>query len=414
MNMLIRKYRFGNHVLGPLDKDFQGYLAKAYEQKSRITCACKSSKPVELYIAKLSSKGEFELRRMPGAGSSHASECAHYEPPLALSGLAQVQGQAIIEHPHAETVELKLDFALTKIPGRTPPSPSGTAQASVKSDGIKLTLRGLLHYLWHCAELNRWHPALAGKRNYGTVFKFIQVAAMGKSAKSGQLMDFLYMPEPYSPDREVASKSRRILKLGQLASQTSAGATKLGLLIGELFEIRPAQFGHQAVFKGALDQPFQINEDLYKRMLKHFKSQLTLWDQHLDHSHLVLIGTFTMDPTTGIAQLNEVAIMNVTKNWIPFDSIYELNLVDQLTKSSRSYWKSLRFNLPPKAPMANLVLTDTSGGATALCIFPPGATDQDQTELMKHLDTERQGMHVWCWLAGEQEIPALPPRLGDA
>ncbi len=175
-----RTYQLNDRVFSPDDSDFQKILANAYNNQLRPACGCCVVRPVELYVAKITNRAIYELRRMPNAGSRHARDCANYEPPLGLSGLAQVQGHAILENEQPELVELRLDFALSKIAGRTPPPPRETFAESVKSDGTKLTLRGLLHYLWHTAQLDRWYPAMEGKRGYGTMFKYVSNAAIGK------------------------------------------------------------------------------------------------------------------------------------------------------------------------------------------------------------------------------------------
>jgi len=338
----------GARRLLPTDSDFQVILGKAYAQQLRPACACRQDSPVELYVAKISARNAYELRRMPGAGTRHTSECDHYEPPEGLSGLAQVQGHAILEHLETDVVDLKLDFALSKMASRTLPTPKDTPADSVKSDGTKLTLRGLLHYLWHEAGFDKWYPAMTGKRTYGTFYKYLNHAAAGKMAKSQPLAEMLYIPEPFDAARQRESISRRMLRLTQLGGSTRA-VTKLGLVVGEVYEFRPSQFGHQLIFTNALDCPFRVNEDLYKRIVKHFEAALSVWDQHLQDTHLVLIGTFVVD-ATGMPTLNEVAVMNVTANWIPFETLFEKTLIERLTEQRRIFWKSLRFNLPLSAP----------------------------------------------------------------
>ena len=399
-----RVYQLNDRKFTPNDEDFQKILAYAYANQLRPVCGCSRLKPVTLYVAKITNRAAYELRRMPNAGSRHASGCAHYEPPLGLSGLAQVQGHAILENEQSEQIELKLDFALTRVSGRAPPTPKDTVADTVKSDGTKLTLRGLLHYLWHTAQLDRWYPAMEGKRGYATMFKYVSNAAMGKITKSQSLADKLYIPEPHHPEREDEIRRRRMLRMAQLGNN-SGGTTKLGLLIGELYELRPAQFGHHAIFKGAMDCPFRVNDDLYARMLKHFEAALSMWDQFLDETHLILIGTFTVD-ASGTPSLQEVAVMNVEKNWIPFESIYEKTLITELIAQKRVFWKCLRFNLPKSAPMANAVLTDTAASATALCILPAGASEESEDTLKKHVDSS--DMQLWFWRSGEQELPSLP------
>ena len=404
---MLKKYRIGDRILSSTDEHTQEQLGHAYASRSKIYCACNKAQPVEMYIAKISATGIYEVRRMPGDGSQHRVDCAHYEPPLGVSGLAQVRGQAILED--LNQVELKLDFSLTKLAGRAMPAPKDTPADSVKSDPTKLTLRGLLHYLWHCAGLDKWYPAMAGKRTYGAVYKYLNHAVIGKKTKADQLADLLYVPEPYDRAREAAAKSRRVLKMAQLSTKTTQGATRLGLVIGELYELRAAQFGRHAIFKGALDCPFLISDDLYKRLVKHFEAQLTMWDQNIETTHLMFIGTYKMDPV-GVPMVMECCVMVVTQNWIPFETLYELGLINALTQQGREYWKCMRFNLPQSAPMANVILTDTVGRSTAMCILPAGATQEERDALLKAVAPDKHDMDVWVWRSGEEELVALPPK----
>ncbi len=99
--------------------------------------------------------------------------------------------------------------------------------------------------------------------------------------------------------------------------------------------------------------------------------------------------------------------MNVTHNWIPFETLYEKSLIDALTQQRRAFWKCMRFNLPLTAAMANAVATDCEQ-PTALCILPPGAGQEAEEAVAKQIG-EGEDMALWYWRAGEQEMPDLPP-----
>ncbi|MCX8516620.1 MAG: DUF1173 family protein [Rhodoferax sp.] len=108
----MKTYRLGAVTLNPLEAGFQKALAEAYKAQQRPVCGCRDDVDVPLYIAKMAASNTYVLRRMPGEASRHVVGCDHFEPPAGLSGLAQVQGHAIIDTAQTETVELKLDFAL--------------------------------------------------------------------------------------------------------------------------------------------------------------------------------------------------------------------------------------------------------------------------------------------------------------
>jgi hypothetical protein len=87
--------------------------------------------------------------------------------------------------------------------------PAGGDSDSVTTHGTRLSLRGLLHYLWDQAELTRWHPGFAGKRTWGTVRKHLLLAAEDKTARGGSLQSRLYIPELFSVDQRDAINARR-------------------------------------------------------------------------------------------------------------------------------------------------------------------------------------------------------------
>jgi hypothetical protein len=70
----------------------------------------------------------------------------------------------------------------------------------------------------------------------------------------------------------------------------------------------------------------------------------------------------------------------------------------------------MRFNLPQSAPMANVILTDTVGRSTAMCILPAGATQEERDALLKAVAPDKHDMDVWVWRSGEEELVALPPK----
>ena len=177
----MRQIAIDGEVIAADSADFQTRLAEAQSRQVRPLCLCRDP-GLPLYISRVG--GRLILKRMPGTGAQHDPACASYEPPYELSGLGSVAGSAIREDLETGTTLLKLDFSLTKSAGRALPAPSATPEkGEVRSDGTKLTLRALLHYLWDQAGFNRWRPGMAGKRNWAVIRKFLLEAAEGKSSK---------------------------------------------------------------------------------------------------------------------------------------------------------------------------------------------------------------------------------------
>lgn len=374
-------------------------LLDAHTKKHRPLCMCR--KPgVPMYLAKI--EGKVHIKRMPNSGMDHSPDCESYEPPAELSGLGQVMGSAIQENPEDGITTLKLEFSLSKAPGKAPPTPSGAESDSVKTDGNKLSLRGTLNYLYEAAGFNKWTPAMRGKRNYSVFRKYFTQATDDKKTKGGSLSDALYVPEAFSVEQKDAIAQRRTLKLGKIAS--SGSSRKLMILVGEIKGFAPARYGQKVVFKHCADFPFMLNDDIYNRLHKRFAAELNLWDAFED-THLLAIATFGVG-STGVASIEEVALMICDENWIPFENTHEKELISSLIESGRSFIKGLRYNLPSTTPLASLVLTDTEPLPTAMYAIPPGASES----FTKSVDglIEESKLQSWRWAIGDEAMPAIP------
>jgi hypothetical protein len=266
-------YLIHGQRLEPEDSNFQEALAAAHASRHRPLCLCRPA-GLEMYVARLGSG--FVLKRMPDTGGEHAPECASYEPPPELSGLGDVSGSAIVEDTASGVVSLKLGFTLSKGTSRPATPAAGDGGDSVSSDGSRLRMRGLLHYLWDQGELTRWQPAFTGRRSWAVVRKHLLAAADGKVARARALSDQIYIPETFSMERRDEINDRRTARWSQAAGDGKQHRSLL-LLVGEVKEVVPARFGYKAVVKHLPDQAFMLDETIFRRMSRRFESELSRW-----------------------------------------------------------------------------------------------------------------------------------------
>ena len=355
-----------------------------------------------MYVAKFADR--HLLKRMPETGPLHDPSCDSYEPPYELSGFGHVAGSAIRENAEDGVTVLKLDFNLSKTGAKAAPATAeGVEAGSVKTDGSKLSLRALLHYLWDQAEFNRWRPRMAGKRNWAVIRKFLIEAADGKIAKGKPLGNVLFIPEMFRLDRETEITQRQTAFMTKAAASDGKRRSLL-MLIGEVKEIAPARFGHRMVVKHMPKFPFMLNEDLHRRVNVKFANELSLWGA-MPESHLIAIATFGLGPT-GLASVESIALMIVNENWIPFETTFDATLLDALTHAQASYLKGLRYNLPSKEPLASVVLTQEDATPVAMYVVPPDA-DGAHRLVLEALVADSE-MAAWVWKAGVEEMPTLP------
>jgi len=355
---------------------------------------------VEMYVARLGES--YIVKRMPETGSKHAPDCPSYEPPAEFSGLGQVLGSAITEDPATGETTLKLDFPLSKMPGRSTMPPAGGESESVASSGTRLSLRGLLHYLWDQAELTRWQPGFAGRRTWSTVRKHLLQAAENKIARGDSLRTRLYVPETFSVDQRDAINARRMAQWSQ-AIAAPGKPQHLMLLIAEVKEIVPARYGFKAVVKHVPDQAFALDEQLYRRLGRRFESALALWGA-ADDIHMVMIATFSV-AAGGIPTIVELSLMPVTRHWLPVEDGYEKQLIERLVADGRSFVKGLRYMLARDAPFVHATLLDVTNTGFRLRIAEWNERHRCAQEDSK--EDEATGSE-WIWIPADGPIPGLP------
>lgn len=163
-----------------------------------------------------------------------------FEPPYELSGLGALMGSAIQLDPTTGMAALKLEFSLSKRGSRTSPVGAGNGVAdSVNGEPRKMTLRGLLHYLWHEAGMTKWTSAWVGKRRWWNLQWHLLEAAKQMVVKGAPLSDILYIPEQFRSQNKQAIEQRRTEALVH-ALPPKSGPRPLMVLVGEVKEFASA------------------------------------------------------------------------------------------------------------------------------------------------------------------------------
>jgi len=399
-------FRIENRTFTLADGDVPKILAGAHARRERPVCLCRKPPPV-MYVARVGAR--FILKRMPNTGALHAPTCESYEPPPELSGLGELQGAAIQENIEEGVTTLRLGFGLSKQPGRTTPEASGVESDTVKSEGKKLTLRATLHYLWEQAGFHRWTPAMRDKRNWAVIRKYLMLAAQDKRAKGGGLEDMLFLPEPFRLDDKDAIARRRATKLAPLHGTSTT--QKLMIVVGEIKEIRDGRNCKIVSIRHLPDMPLVMDTKMHTKVEKRFAAEFDLVKNKEDFPgcHLMMIGTFGVNPR-GIATLEEVGLMIVNEQWVPFETDKEYYLLQALQDAERPYVKGLRYNLDREQPLAFGVISDCEPAPVALYLIPSDASGA-YTNALREL-IEQSSMPPWYWHPEIEKIPPLPERVG--
>lgn len=385
---------------------FAQAIAWAHGAHHRPRCLCLrryDERGVEMYVARLGDG--FIVKRMPNTGCRHAPDCPSYEPPAEFSGLGQVLGSAIVEDPTAGETTLKLDFSMSRMVGKHTVPADGSSSGSVTTDGTRLSLRGLLHYLWDQAELTHWQHGFAGKRSWAVVRKHLLLAAENKVARGEALRARLYIPEVFYVEEREAINARRLAQWAP-AMAVPGRPQRLMLMIAEIKEIVPARYGYKAVIKHVPDQTFLIDDQLYRRMGRRFENELGWWGS-AENLHMVVIATFGAS-AAGVPFIAELSLMPVTHHqWLPVEDSFEQQLVNTLEKEGRRFVKTLGYNLPSTECLASAVLTDLDAAPVGLFIGRHGGDVQHVEQANRDLEPNCPPP-VWVWNPQLGTVPPLP------
>jgi hypothetical protein len=388
------------------DPEFSRLLREAHGRLPRPRCLCRQN-GVEMYVAAVGTT--CIVKRMPDTGPQHALSCPSYEPPAEVSGLGTVFGSAIQVNPLDGTTSLKLDFSMSRTsacatPGAAEPLDHNDGHIAARSP--RLSMLSVLQYLWSEAGFHRWSPAMAGKRNWYVLRKYLLQAAQDKRIRGQSMCQSLLIPEPFTVnDRDAIQRRRAAAMKDCLAIDGAGSRNRLMLLLAEVKEFSPARLGKKLVVKHIPGDVFLLNEELSRKLSRRFVTELELWNVY-DGSHLLVLGTFSISKS-GVATMDAMTLMLTTPEWLPVESLYELRLIEHLVRAQRRFDKCLRYNLPLSKPLASAVLADTEV-PVALFLSPPDAPEPWDADLAR-LQTEST-MACWTWHCGHDEFPALPAR----
>ena len=309
-------YLIRGSPLGPDARQFQDALAEAYRDRGRPVCLCTPT-GAEMYVARLGT--QFILKRMPLTGELHAPDCPSSRNPLAHHSDAPLRAPGASEEPTPGTTSIRLAFPMTQN-GATAPFVASSFQVSPGEGVPSLSLGGLLHYLWNRAELTRWLPAFAGKRNWLVVRKRLLEAARLTLVGRRTLAQRLYIPELFRLDERAASNARNAATW-RSACAGSGLERRFMLVIGEVKEIMRSRGGGGRIqLKHVPERRFEVDPQTYTFMSHHFQSELSLWGMS-NQVRMMLIATFWFrDRTTRVFDLS---LMPVSAEWLPCRPLHQ-------------------------------------------------------------------------------------------
>jgi hypothetical protein len=385
------------------DPRLQDNLARVYGSPERPRCMCVSG-GVEMYIAK---HAEYVVKRMPDTGHQHHPTCPSFEPEPGTSGLGELLGEAIIEHS-PDQVEVRTDFPISRIPGRSTPRGESVADpAEVHAPRKRMSLRALLHYLYERAGFNRWYPAMEGRRNQGVLHKYLSEAARGVLLKGATLDERLYVPEPFRAELKEEIGERRRRKLALLLSPEDAVQFKMAILVGEYNGSEPTNVGRRIIVRHIPDVALYIEGKAWERVERSYGAILQARDADVVRKPRVMMAALIYAKREHVYQVDTLSMMLTTDQWIPLDGLHELPLIEALQREQRAFMKPLRYDAKTAAAFPNVLLLDCGQAPLKLHVVSAFVGAKDRAMKAKAVATG--GVSAWVWYT-DKDMPPLPER----
>lgn len=382
------------------DAALQEALARIYNTPDRARCMCKHG-GIDMYVAK---HRLYVVKRMPGTGGQHHATCSSYEPEYGQSGLGQLMGQSIIERS-PDCVELHVDFPLARAPGRAIASSVPQGLAEISATRHRMSLRAVMHFLFERAGLNRWYPAMEGKRTQAVLHRYLLDAAEEIETKGVRLSDRLYVPEQFREQQKAEIAQRRRIRLAVLRAPEDDIRFKMALVIGEYKCDEPSPFGRKVWIRHMPDAPLFIDASAWERLKRRCGDLFEARDADTKTKQRLVMCALIYAKREHVYQIDAVTVMLTTENWIPLEGIHEADFIQALTEQRRRFVKPLRYDARTAAAFPNALLLDTGAKPTPLHVVSTLMDPNDRTAKERALKAE--SVTAWVWHT-DRPMPPLP------
>lgn len=320
-------------------------LAAARAEVGHAWCEC--NHPQSKLVIRCR-QGVWHLARWPGDRIGHATTCPFRGIDPTLTGRTAYSQSAIQES--RDGVHLKIATSLTTVLGNRGRARPSEHQHGVGSNQHRLTLLGLLEYLWEESRLNEYRSGSRrwwGKCHHALISQ-VQNSFLGEQP----LSEVMYVVPSFRKQDAIRNEAAWNAFAAGLGSKNRR--SRMGLILGELKNVTVTSRGYRMRLRD-FRKPVFVTQRLWDTLTVKFQPAFA--SQVIEHGRQV--GVWVVEKTPrGHLRLSTAGIMATTQSWIPIDSGYELTMANALIEANRSFLKPLRYQ-HSDVVLPDFVLTDT-------------------------------------------------------
>jgi hypothetical protein len=394
-------------------KDPEGWQQALYalrDEHGAAVCTCNSNQELRLYPFRRF--GRVHLARYPFTGDLHAQACQFFTIEAEASGERGPVVSAINQGPDG-SLSLHLRFPLVKRldkPSQVEETDKVPSEAPRRAFMSELEM---LWLLWDRAQINHWHPGMAGKRRWGGLANALATAAGTIRTIAGRTVIIPASGPPGFYER-VDDQLREMVR----TVNAKPGVVQATVLIGEIgtYSRGPdATVFYLRKEHGAKLQLFTTHQ-AGDRILEAGVGVAAALDtpKRQDRVIGVFVAQLRLRRSAEIAgDVKFGAAMVTTSDFIPYSSDHDRRLAYGLIAQQRQFIKPLCYDRT-HGLQPTFVLNDT-GEPLPVEVWP---TDEmrDEVEITNRSITYRQRFghdQVLTWrptAEGDNSMPALPEK----
>jgi hypothetical protein len=324
-------------------------LERAKVTPGYAVCLCEThAAPLQLVIRRYGSL--LHLAGWPDDSHRHKRGCAFFKDPGVTkpAGGPDTKG-AIFATPTG--LNVKLDASLT-LRETTTGSRGSPAKPSGRASRRSASLLAFLQTLWVEAGLNQWAGS-STSRHWGQCNAQL-LAEVGTALINGaDAQDVLHIMRRFDEADRAAINAEFDAFIGRLTVEK--GTTRRGLVIGEINEVSPTQYGHALSLRQSA-RKYYASTNLIDHATRTFPHA---W-RALGDRAVRVIGLLLVERTPkGHLKLVDLAVMLCSRAFLPCDSMPEVAMANRFVAEGRDFRKPVRMS-DGDDMLPDFVLCDTA------------------------------------------------------
>lgn len=330
-------------------------------------------------------EGLYHLAVWPEDALSHDRDCTFRLRAEAETGRAGYSANAIIEKPDG-SVDISADVPLkVRVEAKNGPITRSEAPKAGGKTRAKVGMLGMLHSLWERAGLNEWRPGWT--RDWWRCRR--ELINLDGKVNGEPMEDALYCVPAWRESERGTIEAGWARFRSRLETQSAYRLR--GIVVGELKSVELSKYSYKVKLKHHM-HAFFVDKAVFERAQQSAPSAAAQFDNPGAHIIMTMVVEVTR---TGTLKGVDLSCMLTSRDFIPADSSYEMQMAEALVDSGRAFTKPLRYD--GEAEFPDFRLLDQDNECVVEVWGMMGNTEYETRKAAKINAYQARGVQVIEW-----------------